>query len=114
MFRKWFRPDAEGVRVVPRDGSLFPLAGELAVKTDEVRIEKAKIADVPALLNLIGEDISFSDIDSLTTDSAFIDSVKSNEGWFSVYFDDVVYEGKKAERHLTEANLRLVHCPVRH
>jgi RNA polymerase primary sigma factor len=56
----------------------------------------------------IGEDISLSDTDKLVTDRAFIDSVKANENQYAVHFADIVHEGKKAERHLIEANLRLV------
>ncbi len=56
----------------------------------------------------IGKDISLSDIDKLVTDRAFIDSVKTNENQYAFYFADIVHEGKKAERHLIEANLRLV------
>ena len=59
-------------------------------------------------LNIISEDISLSDIDKLITDSAFLDSVKAHEKQLSAYFADIVREGKKAERHLIEANLRLV------
>jgi RNA polymerase primary sigma factor len=56
----------------------------------------------------IGENISLSDIEKLITDRAFIDSIKANENQYAVYFADIVHEGKKAERHLIEANLRLV------
>jgi len=59
-------------------------------------------------LNVISEDISQSDIDKLVTDSTFIDSVQAHEKEFSEYFADIVHEGKRAERHLIEANLRLV------
>ncbi|MFC1942224.1 RNA polymerase sigma factor RpoD [Chloroflexota bacterium] len=58
--------------------------------------------------NLISEDISLSDIEELVTASAFIDSIKVAERQSSVYFEDILREGKKAEKHLTEANLRLV------
>ena len=58
--------------------------------------------------NLISKDISLSDIDKLVTDRAFIDSVQAHERQFSAYFADIVREGKKAEKHLIEANLRLV------
>jgi RNA polymerase primary sigma factor len=60
------------------------------------------------VLNVISEDISLSDIDKLVTDSAFLDSIQAHEWQFSDYFADIVREGKKAERHLIEANLRLV------
>ena len=56
----------------------------------------------------ISKDIALSDVDTLVTDSAFIEALKAHERSFSAYFADIVYEGKKAERHLIEANLRLV------
>ena len=34
--------------------------------------------------------------------------MQAHEKQFTSYFDDIVREGKKAERHLIEANLRLV------
>jgi len=60
------------------------------------------------VLDAIGDNISLSDIDKLVTDSDFINSVQVYEKQFSNYFADIVREGKKAERHLIEANLRLV------
>lgn len=59
-------------------------------------------------LNVISEDTSLSDIDKLVNDGAFLDSFKAQEKQFSAYFTDIVREGKRAERHLIEANLRLV------
>ena len=59
-------------------------------------------------LDAIGKDVSTTDIDKLVTDSAFISAVQAHEKQFSAYFADIVREGKKAERHLIEANLRLV------
>jgi RNA polymerase primary sigma factor len=60
------------------------------------------------VLDAIGDDVSLSDIDKLVTDSAFFKSIQTHEKRFSSYFADIVREGKKAERHLIEANLRLV------
>ena len=60
------------------------------------------------VLNIISENISLSNIEKLVTDSAFINSIQAYEKQSSAYFADIVREGKKAERHLIEANLRLV------
>jgi RNA polymerase primary sigma factor len=57
---------------------------------------------------VIGSDITFSDIERLVNDPAFADSVRAYEVRLLLYFNDIVREGKKAERHLIEANLRLV------
>jgi RNA polymerase primary sigma factor len=56
----------------------------------------------------IGNDVLLNDIDKLTADRAFLDSVQANERVLSIHFTDIVHEGKKSERHLIEANLRLV------
>jgi RNA polymerase primary sigma factor len=56
----------------------------------------------------INGDIPLSDIDKLAADPKFIESIHSHEKRFTPYFADIVREGKKAERHLIEANLRLV------
>jgi len=58
--------------------------------------------------NHIGKNVSFSDIDKLVNDRSFINSIQPYERQLSAYFADIVREGKKAERHLIEANLRLV------
>jgi RNA polymerase primary sigma factor len=51
---------------------------------------------------------TFVDIERLANDTAFVEAVKTYEVRLLIYFNDVVKEGKKAERHLIEANLRLV------
>ena len=56
----------------------------------------------------IKRDIKYADIDRLVTDRTFIDSIQANERHFSDYFAHIDQEGKHAERHLIEANLRLV------
>jgi RNA polymerase primary sigma factor len=56
----------------------------------------------------IGEDIELATVDSLASDNAFIEQVQSMERQFFDFFQSVIYDGKKAERHLIEANLRLV------
>jgi RNA polymerase primary sigma factor len=56
----------------------------------------------------IGKSVSLSDIDKLATDRSFIESIHANEKQYTRYFNDIVREGKRAERHLIEANLRLV------
>jgi RNA polymerase primary sigma factor len=56
----------------------------------------------------ISHKVTLTTIDKLIADKNFIDSVKSNERQYSIYFSDIIREGKRAERHLIEANLRLV------
>ncbi|HUT67559.1 MAG TPA: RNA polymerase sigma factor RpoD [Dehalococcoidales bacterium] len=61
-----------------------------------------------AVREAIGNDIKFSDVDKLAADPAFISHIQASERQSSIYFNDIIREGKKAERHLIEANLRLV------
>ncbi|MBU2535013.1 MAG: RNA polymerase sigma factor RpoD [Chloroflexota bacterium] len=56
----------------------------------------------------IGSDISFSDVDELVNDEAFISSIRNHEHKLEAHFRSIDFEAKKAERHLIEANLRLV------
>jgi RNA polymerase primary sigma factor len=64
---------------------------------------------IPAeVRDAINGDIPLSDIDKLAADPKFIESIQAHEKRFMPYFADIVREGKKAERHLIEANLRLV------
>ncbi|MFC1902250.1 RNA polymerase sigma factor RpoD, partial [Chloroflexota bacterium] len=60
------------------------------------------------VLEAIGNDVSIADIDELLTNSTFIDAIQASERRYSAYFADIGHESKKAERHLIEANLRLV------
>jgi RNA polymerase primary sigma factor len=56
----------------------------------------------------ISSDIKTDDIEKLSADPAFIESVQADERVLAIHFADIVHEGKRAERHLIEANLRLV------
>ncbi len=60
------------------------------------------------VLNAIGESVSLANLENLVTDTAFINSIQVYERQFDDYLTDVEYDAEKAEKHLTEANLRLV------
>jgi len=60
------------------------------------------------ILNTIGNSASLADIENLVTDAAFINSIEVYENQFKTYLQKIEREAKKAKRHLTEANLRLV------
>jgi RNA polymerase primary sigma factor len=60
------------------------------------------------VLEAISPDISFSDVDKLVNDADFISSLQAHEHQLESYFRGIDFEAKKAERHLIEANLRLV------
>jgi len=60
------------------------------------------------VLNIIGESVSLANLESLVTVTAFINSIKAYEKQFEAYFEGIERASEKAEKHLTEANLRLV------
>jgi len=60
------------------------------------------------VLNGIGDSISLADIENLVTNSDFINSIQAYEKRLKAYLGNIEYEAKKAESHLTKANLRLV------
>ena len=60
------------------------------------------------VLNDIGDSISLADLENLVTNSDFINSIQAYERRLKAYLENIEYEAKKAESHLTKANLRLV------
>jgi RNA polymerase primary sigma factor len=63
----------------------------------------------PQLLELLARDkTSWQKLKSLLTDDSFLSQIDSHASEFKAYFEQVQTEAKAAERHLTEANLRLV------
>jgi len=63
----------------------------------------------PQLLELLARDkTSWQKLKSLLTDDIFLSQINAHGSEFRAYFEQVQTEAKAAERHLTEANLRLV------
>ena len=63
----------------------------------------------PKLLELLAkEKIQWQKLRSLLSDDKFLSRIDSHSNEFKAYFRQVQAEAKAAERHLTEANLRLV------
>jgi len=60
------------------------------------------------VLSAIGDTVSLADIENLVTRSAFINSIQVHERQFKAYLGNIEREAEKAQRHLIEANLRLV------
>jgi RNA polymerase primary sigma factor len=60
------------------------------------------------ILDAIGDDIHLSEIEHLTLDPSFINSVQVNEKPINAYLVDIEIEAEESEKHLIEANLRLV------
>jgi len=63
----------------------------------------------PQLLELLARDkTSWQKLKSLLADDSFLSQINSHGNEFKAYFEQVQTEAKAAEKHLTEANLRLV------
>lgn len=60
------------------------------------------------VLNAIGDRVSLSDIENLVTMSDFVSSIQVYENQLKAYLGNIEREAEKSDRHLTEANLRLV------
>jgi len=60
------------------------------------------------VLDAIGDKVSLADIEKLVTNNAFIKSIQAHEKQFEAYLNNIEDEAEKSEKHLTEANLRLV------
>ena len=60
------------------------------------------------VIDAIRDSITLADIEKLVTDTDFVNSLRVHESQFQAYQDDIKHEAAKAEKHLTEANLRLV------
>ncbi len=60
------------------------------------------------VIGAIGDSVSLDDIENLVTKEAFINSIQVYEKQIRAHLETVEHEAKKAERHLIEANLRLV------
>jgi RNA polymerase primary sigma factor len=60
------------------------------------------------VLNTIGDNVSLDEIENLAKDDNFINYIKAYEKQIKGRLDSIEREAQKAERHLIEANLRLV------
>jgi RNA polymerase primary sigma factor len=63
----------------------------------------------PQLLSLLaGDKTSWQKLKTLGTNDKFLSQIDSDSNEFKAYFEQIKAEAKASERHLTEANLRLV------
>jgi len=60
------------------------------------------------VLNVIGNSVSFDDLENLVANTDFINSIQAHEKYLEAYLENIGHEAKKVEKHLAEANLRLV------
>ena len=60
------------------------------------------------IIYFIGESVSVVDLETLMTNTEFVNSMQVHEGQLKAYIEDIEREAEEAEAHLIEANLRLV------
>jgi RNA polymerase primary sigma factor len=60
------------------------------------------------ILDTVENSISLADIENLVANADFINSIQAHEKQLKAYLEDIEREAEKAQRHLIEANLRLV------
>jgi len=89
------------------------IAGEIGKIVPEVEETLIKLSTNGNLLpkevlHAIGDDITLADMEKLVTGEAFIKSIQKHEKYLKAYLDNIEREAEKAQRHLIEANLRLV------
>ncbi|MBI2836437.1 MAG: RNA polymerase sigma factor RpoD [Chloroflexi bacterium] len=60
------------------------------------------------VLRAIGDSVKLADIETLVADESFLQSLKAHERQIKSHLDGIRREADKAQRHLIEANLRLV------
>ncbi len=64
---------------------------------------------VPAtVIEQLGEEVTLDELAEIVKTQAFTDAIQPYEAKTGRYFDDMQREATKAQKHLTEANLRLV------
>jgi len=60
------------------------------------------------VFDIIGDSVSLADIGELVSESGFINSIQAYKKQLEDYLENIEAEAKRAQKHLTEANLRLV------
>ena len=60
------------------------------------------------ILNIVGADVAIAELDEIAQDADMGQRIESNEFLLRRHFNEVKQEGIRAQRHLAEANLRLV------
>jgi RNA polymerase primary sigma factor len=100
------------------DNSIDPLViqdfaaklGKTVPETEEilVRLSMGSRLLPEEVRTSIDGSVNLNDMVKLVAEPKFISSIQAHEKRYSSYINEALREGKKAERHLIEANLRLV------
>jgi len=82
--------------------------GTMAVEEAIVNLSINSHLLPPQVLALIGDKTPWQGMKALLANNEFLSQLNSHSDQFKAYFERVRAEAKEAEKHLTEANLRLV------
>ena len=84
--------------------------GEPIPETEQLIINLSLNSSLPPkeVFNAIRDGASLADLENVVTNPDFINSIQAHEKQFKAYLQYIEDEAKKAESHLTRANLRLV------
>src|SRR3972149_594684 len=88
--------------------STKPATAVTEIEENIIRVSLTSRLLPEATREAVGKKIALADIDKRLADPAFVASIQSHERQLSAFFAEAIREGKRAERHLIEANLRLV------
>jgi RNA polymerase primary sigma factor len=84
--------------------------GKTTTETEEALIRLSMVSRLlpEEIRNTIDGSVSLSDLEKLVVSPKFVNSLGVHETFFNDYINKILHEGKRAEKHLIEANLRLV------
>ena len=105
-----FRSIVDSITDLPLVSIIAQKMGKGAATVEEaiVNISLNSYLLPPQLLSLVEKETSWQEVKNLLSNEEFLSKLSSQESQLTAYFEEVRIEGKKAEKHLTEANLRLV------
>jgi RNA polymerase primary sigma factor len=92
---------------------IYDIATKLNKTTQEIEDVLVRLSMGSRLLpeeirNPVDGHVNLNDMAKLAADTKLMRSIHSHEKHYSSFINNIIHEGKKAERHLIEANLRLV------
>ena len=84
--------------------------GKTIPEAEQILIDLSLNSDLlpQQVLDAIDAKVSLDELEELSQSSALADSIQVYEKWIQAFLDEVKRQSEGAERHLTEANLRLV------
>jgi RNA polymerase primary sigma factor len=105
-----FRESIDGVIDQHLIQALARRIDEFMPETEQIIINLALNCNLlsDGIVDAVGEKVTLSDLVKLVDKEKFIESIRAHEGKMREKFDEIEREAEKAEKHLIEANLRLV------